>query len=88
MNMKNRSHRSKTNRPRSKHGYKCSKSKKSLGIKRQFYKMVKTHSCLIVFDHFLGLALKGLSNTEATFESPFIKKLSITEGELKKNVAY
>ena len=50
--------------------------------------MVKTHPYLIVFDHFLGLALKGLSNTEAAFESPFIKKLSITEGELKKNVVY
>ena len=41
MNMKNRSHRCKINRPRYIHGYKCSKSKKSLGIKCQFYKMVK-----------------------------------------------
>ena len=32
MNMKNISHRCEINRPRSTHGYKCSKSKKSLGI--------------------------------------------------------
>ena len=63
MNMKNRLHRCKINRPRSKHGYICSKFKKSLGIKCQFYKMVKRHSCLIMFGHFVGLALKGLSNT-------------------------
>ena len=63
MNVKNnRSHICKINRPRSKHGCKCSKSKKTLGIKRQFYKMLKTHFCFMVFDHFVGLALKGLSN--------------------------
>ena len=29
-----------------------------------------------------------LSNTEATFETQFMKKLSNTEAKLKKNIAY
>ena len=41
-----------------------------------------------VFDHFVRLALKGLSNTFVTFEAQCKKNLSNTEVALKKSVAY
>ena len=34
------------------------------------------------------LVVKGLSNNYATFEAQFMRKLSNTEAELKKSVAY
>ena len=54
-------------------------NERSLELWTQIYKVyyASVRSCLYV-----------ISNTWATFKAQFIKKLSITEAELKKSVAY